>query len=168
MSKLSRNLRELVEWLILGMFLGCIPHMHAKQTNPTEQEFKNSTPSFGVRLLKKADKVDWSPKAQAEADKVYDSTLAVIQREKIGRELKPTFTLILGGEKDEITATVPQEPLLPLVVEIRLKKWDPYKFAQGVIKAYCFELIDRQEVLRLAARASAWANASVDVGDLKQ
>jgi hypothetical protein len=39
MSKLSRNLRELVEWLILGMFLGCIPHMHAGTTMPSEKDF---------------------------------------------------------------------------------------------------------------------------------
>jgi hypothetical protein len=124
-------------------------------------------PPYGVRLLKKPNKVDWSEQAQAQADKVYDSTLAVLKRENVGRDIRPRFTLVLGSDKDEMLLGEPEDARSPRFIEIHLKKWDEYKFSQGVIKAYCFELVGRQEVLLLARRATAWSDASVDVKDLK-
>src|SRR5262245_14073140 len=60
-----------------------------------------------------------------EVQKVYDSGCAVVQREFSGnRILRPRVRLILGADKNSVTFDRR---------EIKLVKWDPYLFAQGVV-----------------------------------
>jgi hypothetical protein len=88
------------------------------------------------------------------ADKVYLSSCAVVQREfGIGHELRPAVTLIVGAEKDVLDFDRR---------EIRLTKWDPYLFAQGVVVLAFEDLLPKKEVLSVAKRAVSWADSTID------
>jgi hypothetical protein len=90
----------------------------------------------------------------AEAVRVYLSSCAVVQREfGISHELRPAVTLVLGADKDVLAFDRR---------EIRLKKWDPYLFAQGVVVLAFEELLPKKELLSVAKRAVTWADSTVD------
>jgi hypothetical protein len=90
----------------------------------------------------------------SEADKVYLSSCAVVQREfGIGHELRPAVTLVVGAEKDVLEFERR---------EIRLTKWDPYLFAQGVVVLAFEDLLPKKEVLSVAKRAVSWADSTID------
>jgi hypothetical protein len=50
--------------------------------------------------------------------------------------------------------------------EIRLIKWDPYLFAQGVAVFAFEDLMPDEETMALAKRAVTWANSTIDVDSL--
>jgi hypothetical protein len=90
----------------------------------------------------------------AEAIRVYLSSCAVVQREfGISHELRPEVTLVLGAEKDVLAFDQR---------EIRLTKWDPYLFAQGVVVLAFEELLPKKELLSVAKRAVTWADSTID------
>lgn len=92
-----------------------------------------------------------------EALKVYFSSCAVVQREfGIGHELRPGVTLVLGADKDVLEFERR---------EIRLTKWDPYLFAQGVVVLAFEDLLPKKEVLAVAKRAVTWADSTVDASE---
>jgi len=96
----------------------------------------------------------------AEAEKVYVSSCAVVQREfGSSRELKPRVTLVLGADKDN-------EGLFFKSREIRLAKWDRYMFAQGVVWLAFEDLMPQEQLLLVSKRAVAWADATVAVGQI--
>lgn len=96
----------------------------------------------------------------AEAEKVYVSSCAVVQREfGSSRELKPRVTLVLGTNKDN-------EGLFFKSREIRLAKWDRYMFAQGVVWLAFEDLMPQEQLLLVSKRAVAWADATVAVGQI--
>ena len=65
-----------------------------------------------------------------DAETVYFSACSAVEREfRISRPLRPQVTLVIGA--DENTAYWDAR-------EIRLTKWDPYSFAQGVV-IFAFE-----------------------------
>lgn len=90
-----------------------------------------------------------------EADKLYLSACSVVQREFGGaRPVRPQVTLVLGADKNE--ARLDRR-------EIRLIKWNPYLFAQGVV-AFAFEgLMPPDERLVVARRAMNWADSTVEI-----
>jgi len=95
------------------------------------------------------------PWPSAEAAKVYLSACAVVQREfGATRELRPRVTLVLGTNKD-------YQGLYFKSREIRLAKWDPYMFAQGVVWLAFEELMPQEQLLLVSKRAVAWADATV-------
>src|SRR5215467_553596 len=60
-----------------------------------------------------------------EVQKVYDSACAVVQREfGSNRPLRPKVKLILGADKNTVSTDH---------LEIRLVKWSPQLFAEGVV-----------------------------------
>ena len=62
---------------------------------------------------------------EAEVQKLYVSACAVVRQEFHDSHLNnPAVTLVVGADKDEM---VSQER------EIRLVRWNPYLFAQGVV-----------------------------------
>lgn len=98
--------------------------------------------------------------APAEAQKIYLSASSVVQREFGGnRSVAPTVTLVLGADKNEVS--FPDR-------EIRLKKWDRYGFAQGVVWLAFVDLMPSQQRLTIAKRAVSWADATVDVEQLRK
>ena len=89
----------------------------------------------------------------AEAQKIYASACAVVQREfGATHPVMPQMTLIVGANKNEVGVYERQ---------IRLTKWDRGAFAQGVvILASTKVMVDRR--VSLAKRALTWADATVD------
>lgn len=93
----------------------------------------------------------------AEAVKVYYSSCAVVQREfGITHQLRPGVTLVVGADKDVLDYARR---------EIRLKKWDPYLFAQGVVVLAFEDLLPKKEMLTVAKRAVSWAGSTIDVSE---
>jgi len=91
----------------------------------------------------------------AEAEKIYLSACSITEREFGGhRAPRPQVTLILGSDVNQAEWDVR---------EIRLIKWDPYLFAQGVV-AFAFEdLMPTELRLALARRALTWVDSTVEV-----
>jgi hypothetical protein len=93
----------------------------------------------------------------AEAQKIYASACEVVQREFGAiRPVMPRVTLVLGADKNQVGFDDHR---------IRLTKWDPGAFAQGVVVLASSDvMLDRR--LSLAKRALTWADATVDVKQL--
>jgi hypothetical protein len=89
----------------------------------------------------------------AEAQKIYFSACAVVQREfGVARPVMPRATLVLGAGNNEVSLDERQ---------IRLTKWDPGTFAQGaVMLAFTDLILDRRA--SLVKRTLNWADATVD------
>ena len=90
-----------------------------------------------------------------EAEKIYSSACSVVEREfDIKHPLHPQVRLVLGADKNEIWF---------VGREIRLTKWNPYAFAQGVVWLAFEDLMPSQQRLTIAKRAVTWANSTVEI-----
>jgi len=90
-----------------------------------------------------------------DAHKIYLSACAVVEQEfSIHRTVRPRFTLILGTDKSGVFF----DPR-----EIRLSKWDPELFAQGVVMLAFDDLMTLRERLAMTRRALNWANSTIEV-----
>ena len=67
--------------------------------------------------------------------------------------IHPQFTLVLGADQDE--AFWDRR-------EIRLTKWNPYLFAEGVVIFAIGDLVKREQA-GIARRAVMWADSTVDI-----
>lgn len=94
-----------------------------------------------------------------EVQKLYFSACSVVQREYgQTRTPRPKFTLVLGVDKNELAF---------LDREIRLKKWDPFLFTQGVVLLAFEDLMSMDQRITIAKRAVGWSDATVDVSTLR-
>jgi hypothetical protein len=93
-----------------------------------------------------------------EAQKIYDSACAVVGQELgANRIVRPQFKVVLGAAENSINYDRR---------ELKLTKWDPYVFAQGVV-LLCFEdLLPPKQRAEMAKRAMTWADATIDVHHL--
>jgi len=99
----------------------------------------------------------WVP----DVENVYASTCSVVEREfQTLRPVKPPVTLVVGGSENRAFFRPRRE--------IRLTKWDPHLFAQGVVILALEDLLSETERIAVAARAVKLAESTVDVKDLKQ
>lgn len=100
-------------------------------------------------------KHQWPPE---EAQKIYNSACAVVERE-FGTQhtVRPRFTLVLGADTNGLF--VPQR-------EIRLSKWDPFLFAQGVVMLAFEDLMTLDERMSMSKRAMTWADSTVEIKQL--
>ena len=115
------------------------------------------SPAQGGLTVRNDENQEWP---SAEAGKIYLSACAVVQREfGTSRELRPRVTLVLGTHKDN-------EGLFFTSREIRLAKWDPYMFAQGVVWLAFEDLMPQEQLLLVSKRAVAWADATVAVDQI--
>jgi len=90
-----------------------------------------------------------------EVEKIYVSACTVVRQEfHDGNLINPQVILVLGGDKDEI---VPNER------EIRLIRWNPYLFAQGVVMLAFQDLLPIERKLTMKGRALSQAEASIAV-----
>ncbi len=93
-----------------------------------------------------------------EAEKIYSSACSVVEREfDIKHPLHPQVRLVLGADKNEIWF---------VGREIRLTKWNPYAFAQGVVWLAFEDLMPSQQRLTIAKRAVTWADSTVEIKGL--
>jgi hypothetical protein len=90
----------------------------------------------------------------SDAETVYISACSAVEREfRISRPLKPQVTLVIAANQNRAYLDTR---------EIRLTKWDPYLFAQGV-GIFAFEdLLPEGERMAVAKRAVTWADSTVD------
>jgi hypothetical protein len=96
----------------------------------------------------------------AEAQKIYFSACSVVQREfGSNRPVAPRVTLFLGANKNEVEFQGQ---------EIRLTKWDRYAFAQGVVWLAFVDLMPSQQRLAIAKQVVSWADATVDIEQLRK
>lgn len=90
-----------------------------------------------------------------EVEKIYSSACAIVQREfDLGHPLHPQVKLVLGADKNEIWL---------VGGEIRLTKWDPFVFAEGVAWLAFQDLMPLQQRLAIAKRAVNWADSTVEI-----
>jgi hypothetical protein len=90
-----------------------------------------------------------------EVEKIYSSACSVLEREfDIKHALHPQVRLVLGADKNEIWL---------VGREIRLTKWSPYAFAQGVVWLAFEDLMPSQQRLTIAKRAVTWADSTVEI-----
>ena len=90
-----------------------------------------------------------------EAEKIYSSACSVVEREfDVKHPLHPQVRLVLEADKNEIWF---------VGREIRLTKWSPYAFAQGVVWLAFEDLMPSQQRLTIAKRAVTWADSSVEI-----
>jgi hypothetical protein len=94
----------------------------------------------------------------ADADKIYISACLAVEREfRIDHPIRPRLTLVVGAEQNGAY----WDPR-----EIRLTKWNPGYFAQGVVLFAFDDLLPDRERLAVAKRALSWANATVNAESL--
>jgi hypothetical protein len=90
-----------------------------------------------------------------EADKLYLSACSAVQREFGGsRSIRPQITLVLGANKDQAVLSSR---------EIRLIKWNPYLFAQGVVTFAFEDRMPPADRLAVARRAVNWAGSTIEI-----
>src|SRR5437667_7940689 len=81
----------------------------------------------------------------ADAETVYISACSAVEREfRVSRQIRPQVTLVVGADEDRAYWGAR---------EIRLRKWDPYLFAQGVVIFAFEDLLPDGERLAVAKRA---------------
>src|ERR1700693_975623 len=91
----------------------------------------------------------------AEVEKIYSSACSVVQREFEARPpLHPQVRLVLRADEHEIWVAGR---------EIRLRKWNSYAFAQGVVWLAFEDLMPSQQRLTIAKRAVTWADSTVEI-----
>ena len=90
-----------------------------------------------------------------EAEKIYSSACSVVEREfDVKHPLHPQVRLVPGADKNEIWF---------VGREIRLTKWSPYAFAQGVVWLAFEDLMPSQQRLTIARRAVTWSDSTVKI-----
>ena len=90
-----------------------------------------------------------------EAGKLYLSACSAVQREFGGTRLvRQQFTLVLGADKDQ--ADLDRR-------EIRLIKWNPDLFAQGVVVFAFEDLMPLDQRIAVARRALNWAGSTIEI-----
>ena len=95
---------------------------------------------------------------EVEAQKLYVSACAVVRQEFHDPHLNnPVVTLVVGADKD---AMLSQER------EIRLVRWNPYLFVQGVVMLAFQDLLPAERKLSMTTRAVSQANATIAVQQL--
>ena len=95
----------------------------------------------------------------AQAETIYLSACRVVEQEFHRAEpLRPRLTLVLGANRDALY--YPNR-------EIQLRKWDGYRFAQGVVLLAVDDMLPRDKQILLTKLAVLEAESTVDVRELK-
>jgi hypothetical protein len=89
-----------------------------------------------------------------DAETVYIAACSAVEHEfRISRPLRPQVTVVIGADENRAYWDAR---------EIRLTKWDPYLFAQGVVIFAFEELLPDGERMAVAKRAVTWADSTVE------
>ena len=101
-----------------------------------------------------------------EAVKSYLQAVSEVETEyHLLQHVTPKFVLVLGVDQNCI---VWANGKMSQASEIRLKRWDPRIFRQGVITLSINELMRPENVIRLEQRIERIEQASVDVRNLQK
>jgi hypothetical protein len=99
---------------------------------------------------------------EAQAGRIYTwacDLLARSIRPEKPPQLRPKFRLVLGTDGDEFVRDTN-------ATEIHLKNWNPEKFAQGVVVVALRELVQGQELARMARQSVSLADSTIDVREI--
>lgn len=101
-----------------------------------------------------------------EAVKSYLQAVSEVETEyHLLQHVTPKFVLVLGGDQN---CVVWAKGNTSQSTEIRLKRWDPRIFRQGVITLSINELLRPENVVRLEQRIERVEEAVVDVRNLQK
>jgi hypothetical protein len=113
---------------------------------------------FVVRNIKKSGAL-LTPAQLREAEKLYQSACAVVQRDFHGNaELRPRFNVLLGTDQNEVHGRT----------EIWLKQWSQTMFTEGVVVLAFDQVLTGDAIKQLGKHAAERATATVDLAELKQ
>ncbi len=144
----KRHFQKAISYAFLMLFTaGLSPSVFAQESSP----FQVSNPKH-----KK-----WSSE---EADKIYYSACELLARtvrpEKPPR-LHPRFLLILGTNNNEVVRT-------DSAVEIHLKSWDVDRFAEAMVMVAAREVLQRDDLTKIARQSVSFAQRTVSVDHLRE
>jgi len=103
----------------------------------------------------------WYP---VEARRIYISACDLVARSirpDNPPHLEPRFRLVLGADDNEFVRDGP-------VNEIRLKSWNPEKFAEGVVVVAIRDVLHTDELERIAHQSVVLADSTLDVRELRE
>ena len=103
----------------------------------------------------------WSPE---EAGKIYYSAcdlLARTVRPEKPPHLHPKFVLVLGGDTNQVLRT-------GSAVEIHLKSWDAGKFAEAMVLVAAREVLQMDDLMKIARQSVSSAEATVSADRLRE
>jgi|SRR5271169_959177 len=129
----------------------------------------SSDGSFSVHHSRQAT-FSLSPAQMREAESLYRSACAVVQHDfrRGAGQLSPHFTVVVGTDRDEVYGNMIQATSeVHGNAEIRMKKWNPIIFAQGVAVLAFDQMLTGDVIRRLGDQAVRYSNATVDVAGLK-
>jgi hypothetical protein len=90
---------------------------------------------------------------EAEAERIYLSTARELAAEfKLAQMPRARFTLVLGADENSVDMNTR---------ELRLKKWDRYLYAEGVLRLSFDQMLSAEAKLQLARRAVTESEATV-------
>ena|ERR1700739_1507776 len=113
---------------------------------------------FSVRYAKHAHFV-LSATQMADAEKLYQSACAVVERElRANKGLRPRFTVLVGAKRNELHSAA----------ELWLTEWNPELFTQAVVVLSFDQMLSDGLRLQLTRRALQYNAAPMDVSQLKQ
>ena len=118
----------------------------------------SSDGSFSVHHSKHAN-FSLSRVQMREAESLYQNACVVVQQDvRVSTEIvHPHFTVVVGAETNEVHN----------MEEIRMKKWNPTMFAEGVVILAYQQELTADKIKQLGNRAVRYSNATVDVAALK-
>src|SRR5579863_36982 len=118
----------------------------------------SSDRSFSVHHSKHAN-FSLSRAQMREAESLYKSACVVVQQDfRLSTNVvRPHFTVVIGAETNEVHN----------MEEIRMRKWNPTIFAEGVVILAYQQELTADKVKQLGNRAVRYSNAIVDVAALK-
>jgi hypothetical protein len=91
---------------------------------------------------------------EAEAERIYLSTARDLAAEfKLAQIPRARFTLVLGADENSVDMNAS---------ELRLKRWDRYLYAEGVLRLSFDQMLSWEAKMRLARRAVAESVATVN------
>jgi len=98
-----------------------------------------------------------------EATRIYTSACDLVARSVRPDKpphLQPRFRLLLGADSDQFVR-------MDSVNEIQLKAWNPEKFAEGVVAVAIREVLQNEDLLKIAHQSVVLANSTLDVRKLQ-
>src|SRR5579872_5900237 len=118
----------------------------------------SSDRSFSVHHSKHAN-FSLSRAQMREAESLYHSACVVVDQDfhSSPGPVHPHFTVVIGAETNEVHN----------MEEIRMRKWNPTIFAEGVVILAYQQELTADKVKQLGNRAVRYSNAIVDVAALK-
>jgi hypothetical protein len=102
----------------------------------------------------------WYP---IEAGRIYNSACDLVARSirpDNPPRLAPQFRLVLGADDNEFVRDGP-------VSEIRLKSWNPEKFAEGVVAVAIRDVLHADDLAKIAHQSVVLADSTLDVRELR-